>query len=130
MRHDRRETEPGDDSQFRKRPARNDRGVYNSSMLDPEACYSALTAHDRRFDGRFYTAVTTTGVYCRPVCRAPLPQRRHVRFFACAAAAEEAGFRPCRRCRPEAAPGSPAWAGTSATVSRADRKSTRLNSSH
>ena len=53
MRHDRRETEPGDDSQFRKRPARNDRGVYNSSMLDPEACYSALTAHDRRFDGRY-----------------------------------------------------------------------------
>ena len=90
-------------------------------MLDPEACYRALAAHDRRFDGRFYTAVTTTGVYCRPVCRAPLPKPRNVRFFACAAAAEEAGFRPCRRCRPEAAPGSPAWAGTSATVTRALR---------
>jgi AraC family transcriptional regulator of adaptative response / DNA-3-methyladenine glycosylase II len=89
--------------------------------VDPDLCYQALRTRDRRFDGRFFTAVTTTGIYCRPVCPARTPKRANVRFYACAAAAEEAGFRPCRRCRPETAPGTPAWEGTSATVSRALR---------
>lgn len=89
--------------------------------LDPERCYRAVVARDRRFDGRFFTAVLTTGVYCRPVCPARRPARENVRFYACAAAAENAGFRPCLRCRPETAPGSAAWRGTPATVSRALR---------
>lgn len=89
--------------------------------LDPRICYRALLARDARFDGRFFTAVVTTGIYCRPVCPARTPQRRNVRFYATAAAAQESGFRPCLRCRPEAAPGTPAWRGTSTTVSRALR---------
>jgi AraC family transcriptional regulator of adaptative response / DNA-3-methyladenine glycosylase II len=80
--------------------------------------YRAVASRDRRFEGRFVVAVRTTGVYCRPGCPAPIPQRRNVRFFTCAAAAEEAGFRACLRCRPDASPGSPAWLGTSATVAR------------
>jgi AraC family transcriptional regulator of adaptative response / DNA-3-methyladenine glycosylase II len=86
--------------------------------LDAAHCYRALRSRDRRFDGRFFTGVTTTGIYCRPVCPAPAPKRENVRFFPCAAAAEDAGFRPCLRCRPETAPGTPAWQGTSAVVSR------------
>jgi AraC family transcriptional regulator of adaptative response / DNA-3-methyladenine glycosylase II len=78
-------------------------------------------SRDSRFDGRFFVGVRTTGVYCRPICPARTPLRRNVRFFTCAAAAEEAGFRPCRRCRPETAPGTPAWVGSSATVTRALR---------
>jgi AraC family transcriptional regulator of adaptative response / DNA-3-methyladenine glycosylase II len=89
--------------------------------LDPRVCYRAVASRDRRFEGRFVVAVTTTGVYCRPGCPARLPQPRHARFFSCPASAEDAGFRPCLRCRPEAAPGSPGWVGTSATVSRALR---------
>jgi AraC family transcriptional regulator of adaptative response / DNA-3-methyladenine glycosylase II len=89
--------------------------------LDPEACYRAFASRDRRFEGRFVTAVVTTGIYCRPGCPARLPRRRNMKFFVCAAAAEEAGFRPCLRCRPDGVPGSPAWAGTSATVNRALR---------
>ncbi|MHB8079167.1 MAG: AlkA N-terminal domain-containing protein [Candidatus Krumholzibacteriia bacterium] len=89
--------------------------------LDPDICYRAVASRDARFDGRFFTAVTTTGVYCRPVCPARTPGRPNVRFFTCAAAAEEAGFRPCRRCRPETAPGSPAWIGAPVTVRRALR---------
>jgi AraC family transcriptional regulator of adaptative response / DNA-3-methyladenine glycosylase II len=90
-------------------------------LLDRDSCYRAVKSRDARFDGRFFTAVTSTGIYCRPVCPARTPLRKNVRFFACAAAAEEAGFRPCRRCRPETAPGTPSWLGTSATVSRAVR---------
>ena len=90
-------------------------------MLDDDIYYRAFTSRDRRFDGRFVTAVLTTGIYCRPGCPARRPARRNVRFFACPAAAESAGFRPCLRCRPETAPGSPAWSGTSATVARALR---------
>ncbi len=90
--------------------------------IDRESCLAAFLGRDRRFAGRFYAGVTTTGVYCRPGCPAPLPKPRNVRFFRCAAAAEEAGFRACRRCRPETAPGTPAWAGTSATVARALRQ--------
>jgi AraC family transcriptional regulator of adaptative response / DNA-3-methyladenine glycosylase II len=90
-------------------------------MFDDDTCYRAFTSRDRRFDGRFVTAVLTTGIYCRPGCPARRPARRNVRFFACPAAAESAGFRPCLRCRPETAPGSPAGSGTSATVARALR---------
>jgi len=89
--------------------------------LDQDLCYRAVVTRDRRFDGRFFTAVLTTGVYCRPVCPARCPARKNVRFYACAAAAETDGFRPCLRCRPETAPGSAAWLGTSATVTRALR---------
>jgi AraC family transcriptional regulator of adaptative response / DNA-3-methyladenine glycosylase II len=89
--------------------------------LDATHCYRALESRDRRFDGRFFTAVLTTGVYCRPVCPARTPRPENVRFFAHAAAAEEAGFRPCLRCRPEAAPGTPAWIGSPAVVTRALR---------
>ncbi len=89
--------------------------------LDDSACYRAFVTRDRRFDGRFVTAVVTTRVYCRPGCPARTPARRNVRFYPHPAAAEAAGFRPCLRCRPETAPGSPAWDGTSATVARALR---------
>ncbi len=89
--------------------------------LDPEICWRAYTSRDRRFDGRFFLAVVSTHVYCRPGCPARMPARRNVRFYPSAAAAEGAGFRPCRRCRPETARGSAAWQGTSATVARALR---------
>lgn len=89
--------------------------------LDPEICWRAWSTRDRRFDGAFFTGVASTGIYCRPVCPARLPARRNCTFFASAAAAEAAGFRPCRRCRPETAPGSAAWQGTSALVQRALR---------
>jgi len=90
-------------------------------VIDGDICYRALRSRDARFDGRFFIGVRTTGIYCRPVCPARTPFRKNVTFYACAAAAEAAGFRPCRRCRPETAPGTPAWTGTSATVSRALR---------
>jgi AraC family transcriptional regulator, regulatory protein of adaptative response / DNA-3-methyladenine glycosylase II len=90
-------------------------------LIDPEVCYRALRARDARFDGRFFVAVRTTGIYCRPVCPARTPLRKNVSFFGCAAAAEEAGYRPCLRCRPETAPGTPRWDGTFATVTRALR---------
>ncbi len=81
-------------------------------LLHPDECYRAWAARDARFDGRFYTGVTSTGIYCRPVCTARLPRPEHCRFFPSAAAAEAAGFRPCLLCRPERAPGlSPAGAG-------------------
>ncbi len=87
--------------------------------LDHDACYRALSQRDSRFDGRFFTAVKTTGIYCRPVCPARTPEAKNVIFYASAAAAQEAGFRPCLRCRPETAPDMGAWRGTSNTVSRA-----------
>jgi AraC family transcriptional regulator, regulatory protein of adaptative response / DNA-3-methyladenine glycosylase II len=93
----------------------------NPAPLDPDACYRAIASRDRRFDGRFVLAVRTTRVYCRPGCPAPLPKRVNSIFYPCAAAAEGAGYRPCRRCRPESVAGTPAWSGTSATVSRALR---------
>ena len=86
--------------------------------LDHDACYRAVKLRDARFDGRFFTAVKTTGIYCRPVCPARTPQSRNVTFFPTAAAAQEAGFRPCLRCRPETAPDMPAWRGTSTSVTR------------
>jgi AraC family transcriptional regulator of adaptative response / DNA-3-methyladenine glycosylase II len=86
--------------------------------LDHDACYRAVRLRDTRFDGRFFTAVKTTRIYCRPICPARTPHSRNVMFFPTAAAAQEAGFRPCLRCRPETAPDMPAWRGTSNTVSR------------
>src|SRR5438552_1010526 len=80
--------------------------------------YKALRARDYRFDGKFFVAVKTTGVYCRPICPAK-PKRENVEFFPDAAAAEAAGYRPCLRCRPECAPLSPAWWGKKAIVQRA-----------
>jgi len=77
--------------------------------LDFDTCYRAVLARDPRFDGRFYTAVTSTGIYCRPVCPARTPARHNMRFYPHPGAAEAAGFRACRRCRPEASPGSPEW---------------------
>ncbi|MFY0399430.1 MULTISPECIES: bifunctional transcriptional activator/DNA repair enzyme AdaA [Brevundimonas] len=98
-------------------------------MLDQEACYRAVLTRDPRFDGRFFTCVKSTGIYCRPVCPARTPKRENMRFVISAAAAEEAGFRACLRCRPETAPDiyggrgmeprGGAWRGTSNTVSRA-----------
>ena len=73
--------------------------------LTEDSCYRALTARDRRFDGVFFVGVKSTGIYCRPVCPARTPRRDRCRFFVAAAAAEQAGFRPCLRCRPELAPG-------------------------
>jgi len=77
--------------------------------LESDACYLAMKAHDARFDGSFFTGVTSTGVYCRPVCRVKLPRRENCRFFRHAAQAEAAGFRPCLRCRPELAPRAASW---------------------
>lgn len=73
--------------------------------LNPEACYQAMSSHDARFDGRFFTAVSSTGIYCRPVCRVKTPKRENCSFYPTAAEAEAAGYRPCLRCRPELAPG-------------------------
>jgi AraC family transcriptional regulator, regulatory protein of adaptative response / DNA-3-methyladenine glycosylase II len=87
--------------------------------LDREACYRAIRTRDIRFDGRFYTGVRTTGVYCRPICPSRMPRFEHCVFFPSAAAAHQAGYRPCLRCRPELAPGLAGWRGTAATVSRA-----------
>lgn len=86
--------------------------------MDRQAYEQALQAKDPRFDGRFFIGVKTTGIYCRPVCPVKSPKIRNVLFFPTAAAAAEAGFRPCLRCRPESSPGTPAWAGTSTTVKR------------
>ncbi|WP_420470937.1 bifunctional transcriptional activator/DNA repair enzyme AdaA [Brevundimonas sp. FT23042] len=91
----------------------------NPAALDQEACYRAVLTRDARFDGRFFGCVKTTGIYCRPVCPARTPKRENMIFVASAAAAEEAGFRACLRCRPETAPDMGAWRGTSNTVSRA-----------
>lgn len=86
--------------------------------LDPRICYRALETRDPRFDGRLFVGITTTGIYCRPVCPARSAKFENCRFFPTAAAAQEAGFRPCLRCRPETAPEAGAWRGTSNTVSR------------
>lgn len=88
-------------------------------LTDITACHRALAARDRRFDGRLYVGVTSTGIYCRPICPARTPRIDHCRFFASAAAAQAAGFRPCLRCRPELAPDLASWRGTANSVSRA-----------
>ncbi|RLK13690.1 DNA-3-methyladenine glycosylase II [Micromonospora sp. M71_S20] len=89
--------------------------------LDFERCYRAVDSRDQRFDGWFYTGVTSTGIYCRPSCPAMTPKRQNVRFFPSAAAAQTAGLRACRRCRPDAAPGSPQWDVRADVVGRAMR---------
>ncbi len=86
--------------------------------MENAAFEKARQSRDPRFDGRFFVGVTSTGIYCRPVCPVKVPRPQNVRFFGSAAAAAEAGFRPCLRCRPESAPGTPAWRGTSTTVTR------------
>ena len=93
----------------------------NGVVLDWRWCDRARVARDARFDGWFFSGVLTTRIYCRPVCPVKPAKSRNVVFFPTAAAAERAGFRPCLRCRPEAAPGTPAWRGAAATVSRALR---------
>ncbi|MCC7142104.1 MAG: DNA-3-methyladenine glycosylase 2 family protein [Candidatus Eisenbacteria bacterium] len=89
--------------------------------LNTDLCFRAVESRDRRFEGRFVLAVRSTRIYCRPGCPARLPRRANCSFYPCPAAAEEAGYRACRRCRPDTAPGTPAWAGTSASVARALR---------
>ena len=90
-------------------------------VLDFDLCYRAVVARDPRFDGRFFTGVTSTGIYCRPICPARTPARHNMRFFPHAGAAEAAGFRACRRCRPEASPGSPDWNARADLAARAVR---------
>ncbi|HET8970661.1 MAG TPA: Ada metal-binding domain-containing protein, partial [Candidatus Nanopelagicales bacterium] len=80
-----------------------------AAVLDVETAYRALQSKDRRFDGRVWVGVTSTGIYCRPVCPAQTPKRANVRFFADPAAAVSAGFRACKRCRPDAQPGTRLW---------------------
>src|SRR5882757_8659641 len=87
--------------------------------MDRTACYRAISTRDARFDGRLFVGVTTTGIYCRPICPARTPKFENVSFYVSAAAAQEAGFRPCLRCRPEISPELAFWRGTSNTVSRA-----------
>jgi AraC family transcriptional regulator, regulatory protein of adaptative response / DNA-3-methyladenine glycosylase II len=89
--------------------------------FDVRALDRARLSRDARFDGKFFIAVKTTGIYCRPICPSRTSKSRNVSYYPTAAAAAEAGFRPCLRCRPEAAPGTPAWMGTSAVVRRALR---------
>jgi AraC family transcriptional regulator of adaptative response / DNA-3-methyladenine glycosylase II len=89
--------------------------------LDRHICSRARLARDARFDGKFFIAVLTTRIYCRPICPARTCKEWNVVYYATAAAAAEAGFRPCLRCRPECSPGCPAWAGTQTTVARALR---------
>src|SRR5215813_10327756 len=93
----------------------------SAQILDSRTCDRARLARDHRFDGRFFTGVLTTRIYCRPTCPVKPAKSRNVVFFPTAAAAEQAGFRPCLRCRPETAPGTPAWHGAAASVSRALR---------
>ncbi len=95
--------------------------IAHSIEMEPAIYWQALHSGDNRFDGRFFIGTVTTGVYCRPVCRIPFGKPGHLVWFASAAAAEAAGFRPCQRCRPDTSPGTPAWIGTSAVVSRALR---------
>lgn len=90
-------------------------------MLNFEECERVRYARDPAFDGVIFIGVTSTRIYCRPVCPVRQPLSRNVRYFASAAAAEDAGFRPCLRCRPETAPRTPAWSGSRATVMRALR---------
>ena len=91
------------------------------TALDTDQCYRAFQAKDARFDGRIFVCVTSTGIYCRPVCPARVPRKDNCIFVTSAASAEAKGYRSCLRCRPETAPGTPAWSGTAASVTRAMR---------
>lgn len=88
-------------------------------MLHPLVCQQARLSRDRRFDGLFYLGVNSTGIYCRPICPARLPAESQVSYYPTAASAAAAGFRPCLRCRPDSAPGSPAWLGSETSLRRA-----------
>ena len=90
-------------------------------LLDRESCNRAVESADARFDGVFFVGITSTTIYCRPICPARRTLRKNRRYFSSAAAAERAGFRPCLRCRPETAPFCSAWIGSRATVERALR---------
>ena len=90
-------------------------------MLDHDQCYRAIESRDARFDGWFVTAVRTTGIYCRPSCPAITPKRTNVEFFVAAATAQHHGYRACKRCRPDASPGSPEWNARADVVGRAMR---------
>jgi AraC family transcriptional regulator of adaptative response / DNA-3-methyladenine glycosylase II len=92
--------------------------LHRIDVLDPKVCYRALRARDERFDGRWFVGVVSTGIYCRPICPATPAKLNNCRFFPSAAAAQDAGFRPCLRCRPETAPDRGSWLGTSNTASR------------
>ncbi|HPW85233.1 MAG TPA: Ada metal-binding domain-containing protein, partial [Rhodoferax sp.] len=95
-----------------------------------DVCYLALTTRDSRFDGRFFVGVTSTGIYCRPVCKVRLPKRENCRFYVLAAQAEQAGFRPCLRCRPELAPTTttPIWSTQDASAILAQQAARLLDS--
>jgi AraC family transcriptional regulator, regulatory protein of adaptative response / DNA-3-methyladenine glycosylase II len=114
-------------STVRKRPRGRQQGVMIKRRMPPETeidlkVFSrARLSRDPRFDGKFFIGVRGSGVYCRPICPSPTAKEKNVRYFLTAAAAAEAGFRPCLRCRPECSPGTPAWIGTPNTVSRALR---------
>lgn len=95
--------------------------MIDSHVLDPDRCYRAAQSRDSRFDGWFYVAVRTTGIYCRPSCPAVTPKRSNVEFYRSAAAAQQRGFRACKRCRPDASPGSPEWDVRGDLVGRAMR---------
>ncbi|MFE6487575.1 bifunctional transcriptional activator/DNA repair enzyme AdaA, partial [Streptomyces sp. NPDC057757] len=90
-------------------------------MTSDDSRYEAVCSRDARFDGEFFFAVSTTGIYCRPSCPATTPKRQNVRFFPTAAAAQGSGFRACRRCRPDAVPGSAEWNARADAVGRAMR---------
>jgi AraC family transcriptional regulator of adaptative response / DNA-3-methyladenine glycosylase II len=90
-------------------------------VLDPEVCYRALRSRDARFDGWFFPGVTSTGIYCRPSCPSILPRRDRLHYYPTSAAAQRAGFRACKRCRPDTAPGSPEWNRRGDVVARAMR---------
>jgi AraC family transcriptional regulator of adaptative response / DNA-3-methyladenine glycosylase II len=95
--------------------------VVEMDVEDTESCYRAVASRDRRFDGVFFTAVRSTGIYCRPSCPARTPHRRNVTFHRSAAAAQAAGYRACKRCLPDASPGSPRWHVPADTAARAVR---------
>jgi AraC family transcriptional regulator of adaptative response / DNA-3-methyladenine glycosylase II len=101
-----------------QRPAR---ARMRDMLEDFDRCYRAVKSRDARFDGWFFTAVTSTHIYCRPSCPAITPKRENVRFYATSAAAQQAGFRACLRCRPDASPGSPEWLGRADVAARAVR---------
>ena len=102
--------------------------IHTGPQSNPHLLYQALLERDARYDGKLFFAVTSTGIYCRPICPAPKPKPQNVLYFADAKTAALAGFRACKRCRPETRPGSPAWEGTKATVSRALRLLAGTNS--
>ncbi|MGA2537042.1 MAG: AlkA N-terminal domain-containing protein [Terracidiphilus sp.] len=103
----------------RRLPSTGEAKGHGAAEVDPAVCWPAFYSRDARFDGRIFAGVVTTNIYCRSICPVPFAKPNNIVWFATAAAAEAEGFQPCRRCRPQAAPGTPAWQGSSAVVSRA-----------